>query len=173
MNTAQNLPTEVELTMAFCRDKYGTEFFTSGGCGVFAALLADVALAIGHGPGTFWLIMRESEDGREQWLSHICYEHPADGGLYDIHGGPRADEHWMDKVSEEARAEDEPTPEFFDLCHESASTSEGIYQQLIELTKEYCLNTKVSWVAAHYPALRDALLSAVRQVPSDSNTKAA
>jgi len=156
------------LVSAILINDFGKDFFISGGCGVFAAILAEVAASDGQ-HGEFNLVMREDFDDC-QWLSHITYYHYESSLDYDV-GGKDAEDRWMAKISQEAEEEGEDPSEliFFNIGL-SVGPEDDIMAMLLDMTDRYDLNVREDWVKEHYPKLRDRILKSVDRSfsPSDS-----
>jgi hypothetical protein len=157
MNNAQKkMPTEFANTIDLACSIYGKDFFTSGGCGVLAALLAEVTHAKGE-YGSLYLIIRVG-DG-DSWLSHICFNDHISNDCYDINGGDGADEQWEHLIYSQCieNNEEDPAFEYSEIFLDSQS---DIFAILKKLSSEYFLNVSKQWVENHYPDLRDRVLSA-------------
>jgi len=150
-NLTEQQDTLVQQTVDLLQKRLGTEFGTDGGCGVVASLLADVCRAHGE-TGDLVLILRESEDGDERWVSHIAFEHHASQGLYDINGS-QADERWMEKITRECQSMGEPEP-CFEWETVSLANEPDIQRTLHQLTLDHGLNVRPDWISLHYETLR-------------------
>lgn len=150
-----DMPAEFERVIDMARTTFGEYFFISGGCGVLAALLAEVAQAKGlH--GSLYLLIRVT-DG-DSYLSHICFGSSILTDTYDITGGDDAFERWEQKIHDEClemRGED-PAFEYEKVVLDADS---NIFEILKDITSEHFLNVPLHWVEAHYPSLRDRALS--------------
>lgn len=150
-----------ELVSAILCNEYDKDFFTSGGCGVFAALLAEVAARDGQ-HGEFNLVMREDIDG-DQWLSHITYYHYESSLDLDV-GGRDAEDRWMAKISEEVEEDGEdPSELVFDNIGVAVGPEDDIMKILLDTTEQYGLNVGQDWVQEHYPRLRERVLKSVHR----------
>lgn len=156
------------LVSAILINDFGKDFFISGGCGVFAALLAEVAASDGQ-HGELNLVMREDLDG-DQWLSHITYYHYESSLDLDV-GGKEAEDRWMARISEEVEEDGEdPSELMFDNIGVAVGPGDDIMAIILDVTDRYNLNVEEDWVKEHYPKLRDRILKSVDRSfnPSDS-----
>lgn len=150
-----HMPAEFERVIEIARNTYGEDFFISGGCGVLAALLAEVAQAKGQ-HGSLYLMIRVT-DG-DSCLSHICFSSLILNDTYDITGGDGADERWVNRIIDECMEmrEEDPAFEYEELILDADS---DIFAILKDITSEHFLNVPLHWVEAHYLSLRDRALS--------------
>lgn len=166
MSNQQTIPTEFAKAIEIAGSLYGQHFFMSGGCGVLAALLADVARAKGE-DGTFYMIFRTL--GSDYFIQHVCFKHEQSNDIYDIWGGnapanlitPIVKQARME-MEQEGRREDyiEDQLPTFDFDRISIPFDTDIMETLKKMSAFYGLRVGPKWVECHYPELRDRVFEA-------------
>jgi len=163
--TAAMIPAQYQAVINVALSQDLPEFYTEGGCGVLAALMAEAAAIYGYG-GELNLIMRTETGACHPCVSHITFI-PDDAALdLDIHG-PDAEDGWIEFLCDDARENDED-PADIDLHNESIRIEFGddIQTVLEELTEEQDLTVNVDWVQENYPKLKSMLIQSIAALPA-------
>lgn len=139
--------------VARCREAHGRDFFIEGGCAVLAALLAQAAQLKGE-TGELVLVIRRNDD--ETWLSHACYLHHPSNRVIDIDNLERADEYWMDTITQCCLENREPEPEMDCQCI-PVGLDTDIAALLYQITEDWRLTVKAAWLDENYQELASRL----------------
>lgn len=131
----------------------GVDFYTDGGCGLLAALLAEVAIKNG-GHGLFNLIMRGDFEG-DRWLSHVTFDQSHSDLDLDV-GGDDASYRWVERILKEEEEENGTDPDDVEFDDEIIAFGPGddIKSILWKITEDYDLAVNVEWLEEHYDRLK-------------------
>lgn len=154
MNTA---PEYLKPVLSDLQRQYGRKFFLEGGCGVAAAIMAEVALSQGA-HCNLNLIMREDEVG-DEILSHIALSLFVDRASndpieIDIDGDDAYDR-WVESWEAlELEDEGEIISSFDERWVDLTGDDVNIKEELKRVTEDYGLNVGVEWIDEHYDRLK-------------------
>lgn len=163
MSQTNNIPAHFQAAINVALSQDIPEFYTEGGCGVMAALLAEASAFYGGG-GHFNLIMR-GDSGRDTHVSHVTFIPSGHFLDLDVHGS-NAEENWIEFITDEVKQEGGDLSELvFDSEHLCIAAGADNIQGTLELiTEEHDLIVDVDWVRKNYPKLRDMLLSKLSEL---------
>lgn len=151
------VPSEFKKVINILEDEKPKHFLYAQGCGLVAALFAEVAQAQGES-GSFYLIYPVLEGGR--YTPHICFKHFAGFHtyIYDAENGHNAAKQYELDHTNECDEEDLGKPSF-EYEEIAVTETSDIRKILKDIHHQHSLGIRPEWLDQNYCNLRGRILS--------------